>query len=84
MLWVLLMAFFAYYHMGNLQNRLEHIIANPDTAAENTQNIESRIRNVNIAEERMKYSKNNILAQSSAALRLPYQAYYIFNIYFKM
>ena len=50
--------------MGAIQNRLEHTIANLDTAAENTQNAESRIRDTDMASEMVEYSKNNILAQA--------------------
>ncbi len=54
--------------MGAIQNRLEHTIANLDTAAENTQNAESRIRDVDMAEEMVEYSKNNILAQAGQSM----------------
>ena len=54
--------------MGAIQNRLEHTIANLDTAAENTQNAESRIRDTDMAEEMVEYSKNNILAQAGQAM----------------
>ena len=50
--------------LGALQNRLEHTIANLDNVAENTQAAESRIRDVDMAEEMVEYSKNNILAQA--------------------
>ena len=54
--------------MGAIQNRLEHTIANLDTAAENTQTAESRIRDVDMAEEMVTYSKNNILAQAGQSM----------------
>lgn len=54
--------------MGAIQNRLEHTIANLDTAAENTQNAESRIRDVDMADEMVTYSKNNILAQAGQSM----------------
>ncbi len=54
--------------MGAIQNRLEHTIANLDTAAENTQQAESRIRDVDMAEEMVEYSKNNILAQAGQSM----------------
>jgi flagellin len=54
--------------MGAIQNRLEHTIANLDTAAENTQTAESRIRDVDMAEEMVEYSKNNILAQAGQSM----------------
>lgn len=54
--------------MGAIQNRLEHTIANLDTAAENTQNAESRVRDVDMASEMVEYSKNNILAQAGQSM----------------
>ena len=54
--------------MGAIQNRLEHTIANLDTAAENTQNAESRIRDTDMAEAMVEYSKNNILAQAGQSM----------------
>ena len=54
--------------MGAIQNRLEHTISNLDTAAENTQTAESRIRDSDMAEEMVEYSKNNILAQAGQSM----------------
>ena len=54
--------------LGALQNRLEHTIANLDVAAENTQAAESRIRDVDMADEMVSYSKNNILAQAGQSM----------------
>lgn len=54
--------------LGAVQNRLEHTIANLDTAAENLQTAESRIRDVDMAEEMVEYSKNNILSQASQSM----------------
>ena len=54
--------------LGALQNRLEHTIANLDVAAENAQASESRIRDVDMAEEMVTYSKNNILAQAGQSM----------------
>ena len=54
--------------MGAIQNRLEHTIANLDTAAENTQNAESRIRDTDMASEMVEYSKNNILAEAGQSM----------------
>lgn len=54
--------------MGAIQNRLEHTIANLDTAAENTQNAESRIRDTDIAAQMVEYSKNNILSQAGQSM----------------
>jgi flagellin len=52
--------------LGAVQNRLEHTIANLDNISENTQSAESRIRDTDMAEEMVEYSKNNILAQAGA------------------
>ena len=54
--------------LGALQNRLEHTIANLDTTSENTSAAESRIRDVDMAEEMVEYSKNNILAQTGQSM----------------
>lgn len=54
--------------LGAIQNRLEHTISNLDTAAENTQTSESRIRDVDMADEMVEYSKNNILAQAGQSM----------------
>lgn len=54
--------------MGAIQNRLEHTISNLDTAAENTQTAESRIRDTDMADEMVEYSKNNILAQAGQSM----------------
>ena len=54
--------------LGALQNRLEHTIANLDNISENTSAAESRIRDVDMAEEMVEYSKNNILAQAGQSM----------------
>ena len=54
--------------LGALQNRLEHTVANLDTTSENTQSAESRIRDVDMANEMVEYSKNNILAQAGQSM----------------
>ena len=54
--------------LGAIQNRLEHTIANLDTTSENTQAAESRIRDTDMAETMVEYSKNNILAQAGQAM----------------
>ena len=54
--------------LGALQNRLEHTIANLDNISENTQAAESRIRDVDMADEMVNYSKNNILAQAGQSM----------------
>ncbi|MDE6208119.1 MAG: flagellin [Lachnospiraceae bacterium] len=54
--------------LGAVQNRLEHTIANLDTTSENTSAAESRLRDVDMAEEMVNYSKNNILAQAGQSM----------------
>ena len=54
--------------LGAVQNRLEHTIANLDNVAENTTSAESRIRDTDMAEEMVEYSKNNILAQAGQSM----------------
>ena len=54
--------------LGAIQNRLEHTIANADNTAENLQAAESRIRDVNMAEEMVKYSKSSILQQAGQSM----------------
>ena len=54
--------------LGAVQNRLEHTINNLDTASENLQTAESRIRDTDMAEEMVNYSKNNILAQAGQSM----------------
>lgn len=54
--------------LGAVQNRLEHTIANLDTASENTSAAESRIRDTDMAKEMVEYSKNNILAQAGQSM----------------
>ncbi|HEX3027927.1 MAG TPA: flagellin [Clostridia bacterium] len=54
--------------LGAKQNRLEHTINNLDTATENLQASESRIRDVDMAKEMMSYTKSNILNQAATAM----------------
>ena len=54
--------------LGAVQNRLEHTIANLDNVVENTTAAESRIRDVDMAEEMVEYSKNNILQQAGQSM----------------
>ena len=54
--------------MGAIQNRLDHTISNLDTSSENLQTAESRIRDVDMAEEMVTYSKNNILQQAAQSM----------------
>ena len=54
--------------LGAVQNRLEHTINNLDIVFENTTSAESRIRDTDMAEEMVNYSKNNILAQAGQSM----------------
>jgi flagellin len=55
-------------NMGAIQNRLEHTINNLSVASENLTAAESRIRDVDMAREMMKFTKDQILLQSSNAM----------------
>ena len=54
--------------LSAIQNRLEHTINNLDTTSENTQAAESRIRDTDMADEMVEYSKNNILSQAGQSM----------------
>ena len=54
--------------LGAIQNRLEHTINNLSVTTENMTAAESRIRDTDMAEEMMAYTKNNILIQASQAM----------------
>lgn len=54
--------------LGAIQNRLEHTIANADNTAENLQAAESRIRDLDMADEMVGYSKNSILQQAGQSM----------------
>ena len=54
--------------LGAVQNRLEHTISNLDNVVENTTSAESRIRDTDMAEEMVAYSKNNILQQAGQSM----------------
>ena len=54
--------------LGALQNRLDHTINNLGVMRENIQNAESLIRDTDVAEEMMTYTKNSILNQSAQAM----------------
>ena len=54
--------------LGAVQNRLEHTIKNLDNVVENTQAAESQIRDTDMAEEMVRYSNNNILAQAGQSM----------------
>lgn len=54
--------------LGAIQNRLEHTITNADNTSENLQAAESRIRDVDMAEEMVTYSKYNTLQQAAQSM----------------
>ena len=54
--------------LGAVQNRLEHTISNLDNVVENTTSAESRIRDTDMAEEMVNYSKNSILQQAGQSM----------------
>ena len=54
--------------LGAVQNRLEHTISNLDNVVENTTSAESRIRDTDMAEEMVTYSKNSILQQAGQSM----------------
>ncbi|UJF33224.1 flagellin N-terminal helical domain-containing protein [Paenibacillus hexagrammi] len=54
--------------LGAYSNRLEHTINNLSTASENLTTSESRIRDVDMAKEQTKFTKNNILVQAATAM----------------
>ncbi|MBS6533247.1 MAG: flagellin [Oscillospiraceae bacterium] len=54
--------------LGATQNRLEHTSNNLGVMRENIQDAESNIRDTDVADEMMKYTKNNILVQSAQAM----------------
>jgi flagellin len=56
--------------LGAIQNRLEHTVDNLDNISENTQSAESRIRDTDMADEMVQYSKNNILQSAQALVDL--------------
>ncbi|WP_338835755.1 flagellin [Neomoorella thermoacetica] len=54
--------------LGAIQNRLDHTISNLSVASENLTAAESRIRDVDMAQEMMNYTKNQILSQAGTAM----------------
>ena len=55
-------------NIGVLQNRMEYAISNLGTSEENLTAAESRIRDVDMAEEMVNYTKNSILNQAAMAM----------------
>lgn len=54
--------------LGAAQNRLGHTINNLNTTQENLTEANSRIRDVDMAEEMMTFTKNNILSQAATSM----------------
>lgn len=54
--------------LGAVQNRLEHTITNLQTANENLTAAESRVRDLDMAEEMTQFTRNNILNQAGQAM----------------
>jgi len=54
--------------LGALQNRLEHTTNNLSTMSENLTSAESNIRDVDMSDEYVQYSKNQILSQAATAM----------------
>ncbi|MDR0602615.1 MAG: flagellin, partial [Treponema sp.] len=54
--------------LGAYQNRLEHAVRGLDIGAENMQASESRIRDTNMANQMVTYTRDQILSQSGTAM----------------
>ena len=54
--------------LGAYQNRLEHVVRGLDVGAENMQASESRIRDSNMANQMVDYTRNIILSQAGTAM----------------
>jgi|DewCreStandDraft_2_1066082.scaffolds.fasta_scaffold14934_3 flagellin len=54
--------------LGAVQNRLEHTVANLGVAVENLSAAESRVRDTDMAEEMVKFTRNQILLQAGTAM----------------
>ncbi|MBO4334231.1 MAG: flagellin [Desulfovibrio sp.] len=55
-------------HLGAMQNRLENTISNLTIQSENMQSAESRISDVDVANEMTNFVRNQILTQSAVAM----------------
>jgi flagellin len=55
-------------NLGAVQNRLEHTIANLSVAAENLAASESRIRDTDMAQEMVSFTRSQILTQAGTAM----------------
>ena len=54
--------------IGASHNRLEYTVRNADNSVENLQAAESRLRDLDMAEEMTKYSKSQILLQAGQSM----------------
>jgi flagellin len=54
--------------LGAYQNRLEHAVVGLDIGAENLQAAESRIRDTNMANQMVSYTRDQILSQAGTAM----------------
>ncbi|MGY1695234.1 MULTISPECIES: flagellin N-terminal helical domain-containing protein [unclassified Geodermatophilus] len=55
-------------NLGALQNRFEHTINNLNVSVENLSASESRIRDADMAQEMMQFTRNQILSQAGTAM----------------
>ena len=55
-------------HLGAVQNRLENTVTNLNIQAENLQNAESRISDVDVATEMTTFVRNQVLTQSATSM----------------
>jgi flagellin len=54
--------------LGAMQNRLEYTVNNLNTASENMNSANSRIRDTDMAKEMMKYTSQNVLTQAAQSM----------------
>ena len=54
--------------IGAYVNRLDHVVQNLDNTSENTQSAESLLRDTDMAQEMVEYSKSNILTQAGQSM----------------
>jgi len=55
-------------NLGAVQNRLDHTMNNLSASSENLTAAESRIRDVDMAQEMMEFTKNNVLTQAAQSM----------------
>ena len=55
-------------NLGAVQNRLEHTIENLATSSENLTASESRIRDADMAQEMVRFTRSNILSQAGTSI----------------